>query len=618
MGRFFPFQAILFLSLFSYLPLQAESPNPATVEPPGSSGEEITAPAETPARESVEPTAPAREPAPAVNPARPAQPTQEASEETSNENQTPTAESIRGPEALLAYVKSEDFRRVMEAIGWSVLLVLTLLISIWLITYIFQMIYSRLEGLAGRLATGIRFRNSEIVQASTVQGVLRGILRLIHLVLNIFLIILVADFIIGLFPGAENSATASLIRSIIRASIATMVFVTIFRAVRHGFDFLERSLPVLQSRFIPNLEFQNTVLLSRDRIMGALQIAVQIIKVLTLVVVSYFYLASVFGLFDATSNWASLLLGYVKVPLIASGLAVAQYLPNLFFIILVILITRYSVKIAGFLFREVEKETIKINGFYPDWARPTHKILTVVLIAFAAIVAFPYLPGANSDAFKGISIFLGFMVSLGSSAIIANIMAGIIITYMRPFRVGDRVKIGETEGDITEKTLLVTRIRTVKNVEITIPNGAVLASHIVNYSSTIERKDTDGLILHSTVTIGYDVPYQKVQDLLIRAAGSVPGVKESPAPFVLQTSLDDYYISYQVNCYTDEPHQMARIYSSLHQSILEEFGKSGVEIMSPHYYALRDGNEVTIPPDQRPPTYRPPSFRIDTNKEDPS
>ncbi|MCB1168466.1 MAG: mechanosensitive ion channel family protein, partial [Leptospiraceae bacterium] len=342
---------------------------------------------------------------------------------------------------------------------------------------------------------------------------------------------------------------------------------------------------------------QNTVLLSRQRLLGLFVGIVRGLRVLLLVLVSFIYLATVFGLFQATQNWANALLGYIYRPVSFAAGAFVGYLPNLFFIILVIVATRYVIKFTGFLFREVERGTIEIPGFYDDWAGPTHKILSVILIAFAAVIAFPYLPGANSDAFKGISLFLGFMLSLGSSAIIANIMAGVVITYMRPFRVGDRVKIGETEGDILEKTLLVTRIRTVKNVEITIPNGAVLSSHIINYSTTVARKDTEGLILHSTVTIGYDVPHAKVQKLLIKAAKSLDFVKKSPEPFVLQTSLDDYYVSYQINCYTDRPDQMARIYSNLHEKILEQFNKAGIEIMSPHYYALRDGSSTALPED---------------------
>ncbi|MCB1140540.1 MAG: mechanosensitive ion channel family protein, partial [Leptospiraceae bacterium] len=527
--------------------------------------------------------------------------------------------ALEGPATFFQYLQGKEFRDLMEAVGWSTLLIVTLAFSIWLITYIFQTIYSKLEGLASRLATGIRFRGAEIMQAETMQAVLRAFLRLLHLVLNILLILLVADWIISLFPGAEESPSAKVVRSVVRALVATMVFLTLFRGLRRGFALLNRSIPILQSRFIPDLEFQNTVLLSRDRLLGALQALTNGLKIACLLLISYFYMAGIFGLFEATENWASVLLGYVQKPLHGAAVAFVAYLPNLFFILVVIVATRYLVKFAGFLFREIEKGTIEINGFYPDWARPTHKILAVVLIAFASIIAFPYLPGANSDAFKGISIFLGFMVSLGSSAIIANIMAGVVITYMRPFRVGDRVKIGDTEGDIIEKSLLVTRIRTVKNVEITIPNGTVLASHIVNYSTAIDRKETDGLILHSTVTIGYDVPYKQVQELLIQAASELDFIKKTPAPFVLQTSLDDYYISYQINCYTDHPDRMARIYSALHQNILDRFNEAGVEIMSPHYYALRDGNQITLPEKNLPANYRTPGFRLsqeENQKED--
>ncbi|MCB1139497.1 MAG: mechanosensitive ion channel [Leptospiraceae bacterium] len=611
------------IAAFASSSLRAEEPGPGSAEPTVGSPEQIEndAPGSPAPGAEKEPNQKPVESKPDNGPAGPeAAPGDEkelpADENAESEDPEPVSipEALEGPGTFVHYLQGEQFRNLMEAVGWSTLLIVTLLLSIWFITYLFQSIYSKLEGLASRLATGIRFRGAEIMQAQTMQSVLRALLRLIHLVLNILLILLVADWVISLFPGAEESPSAKVVRSVVRALVATMVFLTLFRGLRRGFDLLNRSIPILQSRFIPNLEFQNTVLLSRDRLLGALQALTNGLKIVSLLLVSYFYLAGIFGLFEATENWASLLLGYVRKPLHGAVVAFVAYLPNLFFILVVIVATRYLVKFAGFLFREIEKGTIEINGFYSDWAAPTHKILAVILIAFASIIAFPYLPGANSDAFKGISIFLGFMLSLGSSAIIANIMAGVVITYMRPFRVGDRVKIGDTEGDIIEKTLLVTRIRTVKNVEITIPNGTVLSSHIVNYSTAIARKETDGLILHSTVTIGYDVPYKQVQDLLIKAASEVEHIKPSPAPFVLQTSLDDYYISYQINCYTDHPDRMARIYSALHQNILDRFNEAGVEIMSPHYYALRDGNQITLPEKSIPADYMTPGFRL--NREE--
>jgi small-conductance mechanosensitive channel len=178
---------------------------------------------------------------------------------------------------------------------------------------------------------------------------------------------------------------------------------------------------------------------------------------------------------------------------------------------------------------------------------------------------------------------------------------------MRAFRIGDRVRISDTVGDVIEKTLLVTRVRTIKNEDITIPNSMILNSHIVNYSAVI---DQSGLILHTGVTIGYDAPWRKVHELLIHAALNTKYILKEPAPFVLQTSLNDFYVSYEINAYTDMPSKMAVIYSELHQNIQDSFNAGGVEIMSPHYSSLRDGNTTTIPEENLPKTYTPPAFRI--------
>jgi small-conductance mechanosensitive channel len=193
-----------------------------------------------------------------------------------------------------------------------------------------------------------------------------------------------------------------------------------------------------------------------------------------------------------------------------------------------------------------------------------------------------------------VSVFIGILFSLGSSSAISNAVAGLVITYMRPFKAGDRIRIGEVTGDVIEKSLLVTRIRTVKNEAITIPNSAILAGHTINYTTSAKER---GLILHTTVTIGYDVPWRQVHELLMAAARATEGVstEEHRAPFVLQTSLDDFYVSYQINIYTAHSHKIAAIYSELLQHIQDSFQEAGVEIMSPHYRAERDGNPITIP-----------------------
>jgi small-conductance mechanosensitive channel len=223
------------------------------------------------------------------------------------------------------------------------------------------------------------------------------------------------------------------------------------------------------------------------------------------------------------------------------------------------------------------------------------------------VLIFPYLPGSDSEIFRGVSVFIGILFSLGSSSAISNIIAGIVITYMRPFKIGDRIKIGEMTGDVIEKTLLVTRLRTPKLEEITIPNSSVLSGNTINYSSNTKN---EGLIIHSTVTIGYDVPWKDMHQALIDAALRTPEIINQPQPFVLQTSLDDFYVSYQINAYVKEVNRLAAIYSGLHQNIQDVCNERGIEIMSPHYRALRDGNTSTIPADQLPEGYEAPSIRI--------
>jgi small-conductance mechanosensitive channel len=329
--------------------------------------------------------------------------------------------------------------------------------------------------------------------------------------------------------------------------------------------------------------------------------------VAAVLVLLYFYLPLVFSFFPWTRGLATTLFGYIVSPLKVVWLAFVSYLPNVFFIGVILFVTHYIIKFIRLIFTEIGKGTITFPGFYRDWAGPTYKIIRFLVIAFAIVVILPYLPGSGSDAFKGVSVFFGVLFSLGSASSIANIVAGVVLTYMRAFDVGDRVKIADTIGDVVEKTLLATRIRTIKNVDITIPNAMVLGSHIINFSSSAQNR---GLILHTGVTIGYDVPWKKVHELLINVARSTQNILAEPAPFVLQTSLDDFYVSYELNAYTDKPNIMAKIYSELHQNIQDKFNEAGIEIMSPHYSAMRDGNMTTIPESYLPKSYQAPSFRI--------
>jgi small-conductance mechanosensitive channel len=282
------------------------------------------------------------------------------------------------------------------------------------------------------------------------------------------------------------------------------------------------------------------------------------------------------------------------------------FLPDLFNLIVIAVVTRYTLKALHFFSEGFRKGKIRLKGFHPELAQPTYQIVRFLVIALAIVAAFPYIPGSDSPVFRGISIFVGFLVSLGSTSLVTNIISGVVLTYSRGLRIGDRVQIGDTVGDVVERSLLVTRVRTIKNVEVTIPNGMVLGNHIINYSTAAEER---GLILNTTVTIGYDVPWKKVHDLLIAAALSTHDIMSFPEPFVLQTSLDDYYVSYELNAYTMKPNKMALIYSDLHQKIQDYFNEAEVEILSPSYSAVRDGHQSSIPKEYLPNNYRAPGFR---------
>lgn len=405
----------------------------------------------------------------------------------------------------------------------------------------------------------------------------------------------------------EAYSLKTIVQGVVYTLLATILLVLILILMKKLFPRLYTTLRRWQGTRIRSVRLQKLELISAERITDLMISLAKGIRLLAVIVLLYFYLPLVFSFFPWTRGYSAVLFEYVMQPVRLVLATLASYLPNLFYIAVISLVAHYAIKFVRFFFREVGKGTIELPGFYADWAGPTFSIVRFLVIVLAAIAAFPYLPGSKSPAFQGVSLFLGLLFSLGSTSAVANIVGGIVLTYTRAFQMGDRVKIGETIGDVVEKTLLVTRVRTIKNVDISIPNSMVLSSHIINFSSSAQEH---GLILHTSVTIGYDAPWRKVHELLIAAAAATPGILKEPAPFVLQTSLDDFYVSYQINAFTDQPSVMARIYSDLHQNIQDKFNEAGVEIMSPHYSQLRDGNATSIPQDYLPKDYSAPSFRV--------
>jgi small-conductance mechanosensitive channel len=296
--------------------------------------------------------------------------------------------------------------------------------------------------------------------------------------------------------------------------------------------------------------------------------------------VVFVYLEFVLSLFPWTRPLARRLVAIVVDPLRTLATGLLDAVPNIIFLVILFYAVRYALKMIRLFFGAIAEGRITPASFERDWAWPTYRIVRILVVAFAVVIAYPYIPGSDTEAFKGVSLFLGVIFSLGSTSVIANVIAGYTMTYRRAFHIGDRVKIGDHVGDVVEQRLLVTRLRTPKNEEVVIPNSVILNGEVVNYSALAR---TEGVILHTTVGIGYETPWRQVEAMLLQAAERTPGLPKAPAPFVLQLALGDFCVTYQLNVHCDAPQQMAQLYSALHRNILDVFNEYGVQIMTPAY-----------------------------------
>lgn len=385
--------------------------------------------------------------------------------------------------------------------------------------------------------------------------------------------------------------------------IATLALIVVFNVLNYALPRIYGKVDRWRNDYIPSLrrredanfiQVLNSYILT---IIGTIVISiVQILSLALIVGLPCLYVTLVLSFFTSTEEITEAILDYVETG-------------NPFRIAIVLLVTYYSLIVLRLTFAELGRGTISVSWFHQEWAEPTYRLVTFFLIATAIVVIFPYLPGYDSLAFQGFTVFLGIIVSLGSTVAVANVVSGIILIYTRAFKTHDYVKIAEATGEIVEETLLVTRIRTPKNVVITIPNTMVLGSQIINYSAAVRDRSIP-LLLHANVTLGYDVPWRKVNEVLIQAAQNIELILKEPEPFILQKSLDDFYVSYELNAYTNAPAEMPKIYSELYQNIQDCCNENDIEILSPHYSAMRDGNEITIPENYLPDDYEVPGFRI--------
>jgi small-conductance mechanosensitive channel len=402
-------------------------------------------------------------------------------------------------------------------------------------------------------------------------------------------------------------APETLIRSGMYGLIATVALALSLWFIVFLTRWLQRPIARWRTRLLDSTRLQQTEIVSTERLTKGIDRSIGFVRVVLMLLIFDLYLTYVLGLFPWTRAVSMQLLGYVGAPIRAVADAFIGYLPKALFVVVIAFVIHAANRLAAAFFTQIQDGRITFSNFPADWAEPTSKITRVLLIAFGVVVAFPYLPASDSPAFAGVSVFMGVLISLASSSALSNAIAGLVLMYTGAFRLGERVKVGDCFGDIVEMSLLATRVRTIKNEDVTIPNAIVLTSAVTNYT---RQATTRGLILHTSVTIGYDAPWRTIHDLLFDAASATPGIVPEPKPFVWQTALNDFYVTYEINAYTQTPHDMAEIYAALHANIQDVFFKAGVEIMSPHYTSVRDGNTIAMPEVFRAPGYEAPGIRV--------
>ncbi|MGK7912473.1 MAG: mechanosensitive ion channel family protein [Synechococcus sp.] len=407
----------------------------------------------------------------------------------------------------------------------------------------------------------------------------------------------------------QERSTEKLLSSLVYLAISTAILFLILAALKFIFPIVFRRIEASRDRWFRPIRVQNLQLISAESEAAALIFAIRLVRWAIVLSLLYIYIPFALSLFTQTERIGKYLLNtiYVVLELILDSFV--GFIPNLFAIAIIAVSAYYLIQFCRLLFNAIDSRRIRIPGFYEEWSEPTYKLTILFIIAIAAVLAFPYIPGFDSPSFRGLSLLFGAVITLGGASAVSNVIGGYIIIYTRGFQLGDRVKLGEYVGVVLEKTVLSTRIRTPQNEIITIPNSTMLTSSIVNYTATL-RDVEEPLILNTTITLGYDVPWRKVHQILIDAAHATSEIVDKPAPFVLQTSLDDFYVSYELRAYTNNTTQIIRVYSELHQNIQDKCNEADIEIMSPHYSAMRDGHQITIPENYLPGNYVPPAFRV--------
>ncbi|MDX2106726.1 MAG: mechanosensitive ion channel [Candidatus Melainabacteria bacterium] len=413
----------------------------------------------------------------------------------------------------------------------------------------------------------------------------------------------------------EKVNAGSIATAIGLTAICTIILIFVVALVSRLTTSLFIKLKSWRGHYIKAIKIQQAELIGEHALYELVVSLVRFGQIALIIIILIGYILQCLSFFPGTRHLTKAIIANAIAPLHAFVDGVIDFIPETLALIGIIVIAYLVNGFAHFIFNALEDSTIRIADFDPDWAEPTYKLVRGLIFVIAIMVALPYLPGWGSPAFNQVGLLLGLLVSLGSTGVVGNVMAGTVLTYTNAFKLGDRVKIGDCTGDVVEKTLFVTRLKTPKNEVVSIPNAQILNTNVMNYSVNAR---TGTLTVYTSVTIGYESPYEQIQDLLINAALECPGIEKDPKPFVLQTSLDDYYITYEINAFTKLASELPRVYSDLHLKILDKFNEAQVEIMSPQYICLRDGNLTSIPLNYMPKDYKQPPFVVDLTKSNPN
>jgi small-conductance mechanosensitive channel len=434
------------------------------------------------------------------------------------------------------------------------------------------------EGSQSRLVAG----NRNVMVVSDADAAVEGLSR--------------ADFATALAQRISKAAQTyreerrpkELFRDLAFALLATIV---VFGGLKMAMPYvrrLELRLHVHAQDHLQRPRMEALGILNTARLLSGLEAAFKVLRTVAVVVVAFLYLQTLLALFPWTRPISHGFLKLFMNPLANMGSSILQAIPDLVFLLVLFVVVRYGLRLLGVVFEGVQNQTIRIGELDPELAVPTYRIVRLGVLAFALVIAYPYLPGSGSEAFKGVTLFLGVLFSLGSTSAIANSIAGFALTYRRAYKVGDMVRIDNTVGHVERMRAQVTHLRSEKNEEVIIPNSVILNTTVINYSSLAKDR---GLIVHASITVDYNTLWRRVETLLLEAAHRTPGILAQPSPFVLQSAFTDFGAVYELNAYCDQPNQLIALETALRRHILDVLDENGVRW--PEYE--RDVRPMSLP-----------------------